>query len=114
MKDKVKIVLRYILAIAFGFGCGYFVKSELLVPSSDTDKTWMTEFTEDADHQRVIDFQNALQAPKDAKSRDELARQLDAQLRIPPQLGQSIRPRRPVTRRQRRVRSHQLGQPAPW
>jgi hypothetical protein len=82
MKEKVKTVLRYILAIGFGFVAGYFVKSELLVPRGNTDKEWQHQFTEDADHGRIIDFQDALQVPKDAKNTDELSKQLDAQLKI--------------------------------
>ena len=82
MKRKIRAVFFCILASAVGFGIGYFVKSELLVPSDETDKTWKVQFTEEAGHGRIIDFQNALQKPKDAKNVDELSKQLDAQLKI--------------------------------
>lgn len=82
MKQKVKVVLRYIVAIAFGFAAGYFVKSELLVPTGEIDKKWHDQFTEEADHERIINFQNALQKPRAAKDPDELSKQLEAQLKI--------------------------------
>jgi hypothetical protein len=81
-KINVKSVLFCILVFAVGFGFGYFVKSKLLVPSGETDKNWKVQFTEEAGHGRIIDFQNALQKPKDAKNLDELSKQLDAQLKI--------------------------------
>ena len=82
MKGRVRVVLRYFVAIAIGAAVGYFVKSELLVPSSEIDHEWKAQFTEDQGHKRIMDFQDALQAPKEAESVDELSKQLDAQLRI--------------------------------
>jgi hypothetical protein len=81
-KINVRAVLFCILVFAAGFGIGYFVKSELLVPSGETDKNWKVQFTEEAGHGRIIHFQNALQKPKDAKDLNELSKQLDAQLKI--------------------------------
>lgn len=82
MKQKLIIVLRYLIAIAFGFAAGYFVKAELLVPASPNDAEWQTLFMEDADHGRIIAFQNALQKPTNEKTTDELSKQLDAQGKI--------------------------------
>lgn len=84
MKGKVRAVLLYIVVLAVGFGVGVFVKSELLVPSNPTDVKWHAEFTEDKNHERVIEFQHALDAIKASDTKDvgELAKQLDAQMRI--------------------------------
>ena len=84
MERKIngRAVCFCILVFAAGLGIGYFVNSELLVPSGETDKKWKVQFTEEAGHGRIIDFQNALQKPKDAKNVDELSKQLDAQLKI--------------------------------
>jgi hypothetical protein len=80
----VRAVLLYLLVFGVGFITGYFVKSELLVPRSDSDAHWLEQFSEEKGHDRVLDFQNTLKALEagGAKSPDELTKQLDAQLRI--------------------------------
>jgi hypothetical protein len=84
LKEKIKTVLRYLVAIFFGFAVGYFAKSELLVPASPTDKEWQGTFNEENGHKRILKFQETMESLKanGAKNADELTKQLDAQLRI--------------------------------
>jgi hypothetical protein len=56
-----RIVLRYLLAISFGFAVGYFVKSELRVPATDTDNEWQSQFNEEKNHGRILKFQKTME-----------------------------------------------------
>jgi len=85
-KENAKIVLRYLLAIALAFGAGFFVKSEVLVPSS-VDEKWnhpTVGFNEEAGHDRILKFQETMETlkAKGANDAEELSKQLDVQLRI--------------------------------
>jgi hypothetical protein len=84
LKEKIKIVLRYLVAISFGFAVGYFVKSELRVPATDTDNEWQSQFNEEKNHGRILKFQKTMEElqANGAKNPDDLTEQLDAQLRI--------------------------------
>ena len=66
------------------FAAGYFLAYLIYVPHgrSPIDTQWHTQFTEDQNHQRVMEYQNAL--PKSSKGMDtgEVSKLLDAQLKI--------------------------------
>ena len=86
MKSKlnVRAVLFSTVVFFTGFGVGVFVKSELLVPSNPIDIDWHAQFTEDQNHQRIMEFQHSLDTIKASGTKDvgELSRQLDTQVRI--------------------------------
>lgn len=67
------------LLFAVGLIVGYLVPK----PSGSADDPgWKPSFNEEKDHQRILDFQNALNKEGSPKDAAELSRQLDAQLRI--------------------------------
>jgi hypothetical protein len=77
-------VLSIMGIFVIGFGFGFLIKGVLPQHRSHIDAEWSKQFSEEMDHQRVLEFQNALQALKanSAKDARELSAQLDVQLRI--------------------------------
>ena len=81
MKRQVLYIMG---TFVIGFGLGFLIKGVLPQHRSNIDEEWHKQFSEEMDHQRVLEFQNALQALRanSAKDAGELSRQLDVQLRI--------------------------------
>ena len=67
-----------------GLGLGSLLTSALSYPRSKIDREWRQQFSEDLDHQRIMEFQGALQALRARSATDatELSKQLDMQLQI--------------------------------
>lgn len=77
---KSKRVLLYIGL----FAAGFLVAWGIYAPHhrSQIDDQWHAQFTEDQNHQRVMEYQNALPKASTAKDAGELSKILDAQLKI--------------------------------
>jgi hypothetical protein len=77
-------ILFIVGTFVIGFGLGFLLKSALPQPRSKIDEEWHQQFSEDMDHQRIMEFQKALQAlrAKSAADATELSKQLDMQLQI--------------------------------
>ena len=67
------------LLFAVGLIVGYLVPKPL---GSADDQRWSQLFNEEADHKRILAFEDALAKEGSPKDAAELSRQLDAQLRI--------------------------------
>jgi hypothetical protein len=76
----MKVVLLYIGV----FGSGYLLAYLIYAPHHRTpiDQEWHKQFTEDQNHQRVMNYQNALPKVSGTMDPGELTKILDAQLRI--------------------------------
>jgi len=86
MKDNTKKTVRsivyFVLVFAAGFSLAYFTYDELPHHRSKIDDAWHQQFSEDQNHQLVMNYQNALPKVSGAMDPGELTKILDAQLRI--------------------------------
>ncbi len=76
MKHKILYI-----AVFAGLGLGVIAVYDL-THRSPTDQKWHRSFNEDKDHERIMQFQDALTEEGIANDPDKLSKQLEAQLHI--------------------------------
>jgi membrane protein YqaA with SNARE-associated domain len=77
------VKFSYVAIFAGGLILGALAQYGLgQVFSTQAEKTWRTEHGEDANHARIMAFQDVLKKQRPAKDADELTKQIEVQLKI--------------------------------